>query len=902
MTMYCSDNAHPALRVSFVRAIISSAGRLRFRAPRLSRTWVIALAQAGLLLLACDQWALGQGSNPGTDENVTQIAIDSTGRIYFSGPYISLVGSSNVNRVACWWSAGSVSDLDHGVLGGNGVFALAASGTNLYVGGSFYWAGSTPVNNIARWSGDYWSALGSGAYGNVSALAAAGTNLYAGGDFLTAGGATVHSVAVWNGTYWQGLGTGIGGLWPYVNRLAVSGDTVYAGGTFTNAGGSYASHVAKWDGSAWSGLGSGLVSGPNGDPTVSALAAAGSYLYVGGCFTNAGGVPANYIARWNGTSWSALGAGMNNNVYALAISGGTVYAGGCFTNAGGSPANYIAKWDGTRWSALGTGMDGWVYALAVSGNILYAGGAFTNAGGTPAYHLAKWDGSRWAPVIMLPPRILEQPASQLAVAGTNVTLTVAADGTRTLFFQWLKNNAAITAATNATLTLTGVTVSSSGNYSVTVRNTAGSVTSSNAVLTVYVITNQLALSANGAGTFNPNYSNAWLQAGHSYTITATPGNGFAFSNWTGGSSLPLAWLTNAATLQFTMVSNLMLQANFVDTSQPTLGITNLAAGQRVTNAVFTVRGTASDNWQVSNVVCQINNSGWTNAAGTTNWSIPFTLIPGTNRFAAYAMDTTGNHSATTNSVSFQFVVTNQLGVQASGLGTISPNYSNAWLEIGRNYSMTATPGSGFIVTNWTISTNWLGGMQTNNATVQFMMSSNLTLQVTFADVTKPALTITTPVSGQRMTNALANVIGTASDNWKVAGVWYQLNSNVWNLVTTTNNYTNWTKTVTLLAGTNTIKAYAQDLGGNFSTTATLSIISSNTFKLQLTFDNQQPLKANGLTFNLELSTGLNGHVQVSSNLIDWATLTNFTGTNATLNFRDAGATNFDRRFYRAVIP
>jgi hypothetical protein len=31
-------------------------------------------------------------------------------------------------------------------------------------------------------------------------------------------------------------------------------------------------------------------------------------------------------------------------------------------------------------------------------------------------------------------------------------------------------------------------------------------------------------------------------------------------------------------------------------------------------------------------------------------------------------------------------------------------------------------------------------------------------------------------------------------------------------------------------------------------------------------------------------------------------LTNFTGTNATINFRDAAATNYRDRFYRAVVP
>jgi len=68
-------------------------------------------------------------------------------------------------------------------------------------------------------------------------------------------------------------------------------------------------------------------------------------------------------------------------VSALAVSGGTLYAGGGFTTAGGSTANSIAQWDGSSWSALGSGMNFAVNALAVSGSTLYAGGDFITAGG-----------------------------------------------------------------------------------------------------------------------------------------------------------------------------------------------------------------------------------------------------------------------------------------------------------------------------------------------------------------------------------------------------------------------------------------------------------------------------------------------------------------------------------------
>ena len=124
----------------------------------------------------------------------------------------------------------------------------------------------------------------------------------------------------------------------------MSGTDLYAGGYFTTAGGATANYIAKWDGSTWSalGLGMGGVSPPN-SPNVYALAVSGTDLYAGGNFITAGGTAVNFIAKWNGSLWSALGSGMNSNVRALALSGTDLYAAGEFTTAGGKVSAYVAK-------------------------------------------------------------------------------------------------------------------------------------------------------------------------------------------------------------------------------------------------------------------------------------------------------------------------------------------------------------------------------------------------------------------------------------------------------------------------------------------------------------------------------------------------------------------------------
>jgi hypothetical protein len=291
------------------------------------------------------------------------------------------------------------------------------SGAALYVGGSFTVAGGTPASRIAKWDGTSWSAVGSGTSGPVSALTVfddgSGPALYAAGFFSLAGGVPANAIARWDGSSWSALGQGIGnGVQGSISALATfddgSGPALYVGGFFTEAGGVPANSIARWDGTSWTALGPG-VSGSF--PAVYSLTVfddgSGSALYVGGEFTQAGANPAGRVARWDGVSWSSVGSGMTlGSVRQLESfddgTGAKLYAGGLFWLEQGSGSTFIASWDGTSWSPLAAGgVNDTVEALFSYQNgserSLYAGASYPQGKGTSdGTRIARWDGSSWS--------------------------------------------------------------------------------------------------------------------------------------------------------------------------------------------------------------------------------------------------------------------------------------------------------------------------------------------------------------------------------------------------------------------------------------------------------------------------------------------------------------------------
>jgi hypothetical protein len=79
--------------------------------------------------------------------------------------------------------------------------------------------------------------------------------------------------------------------------------------------------------------------------------------------------------------------------------------------------------------------------------------------------------------VLTPPSVATQPTGGSPYVGTTFTLSVGAQGTAPLAYQWLLNDAPITGATLSSLTLSALTTNQAGAYSVIITNSAGSITS-----------------------------------------------------------------------------------------------------------------------------------------------------------------------------------------------------------------------------------------------------------------------------------------------------------------------------------------------------------------------------------------------------------------------------------------
>lgn len=330
---------------------------------------------------------------------------------------------------------GDFDDISSTLNSGIRDFVLDRAG-GFYAGGPF----TSPQTRIMRWDGSAYSALSTGANGEVHALTLSAANvLIAGGVFTSIGGVGVTGLAYWDGAAWNGgLGSVAGGSAAVYAIVTDSSGGIWIGGSFTSVNGVAANNIAYWTGSVWVAPDTGVSS------SVFALALGSAGLYVGGGFTSVGSGPlaANGLALWNGSAWSNIGS-VNGGGYVgdiVIAPDNRVYISGGFSSIGGVTAANIAVWNGSVWSALGSGVNGAVdtTTLLNDGTILVSG-AFTSAGGLAASKSAIWNGSAWV-------------WSDLYLVGSGAINATESDG----LYEYYQGTAATTFWTSGSTTITDV--------------------------------------------------------------------------------------------------------------------------------------------------------------------------------------------------------------------------------------------------------------------------------------------------------------------------------------------------------------------------------------------------------------------------------------------------------------
>lgn len=216
-------------------------------------------------------------------------------------------------------------------------------------------------------------------------------------------------------------------------------------------------------------------------------------ILYGGTANPGGGGDDDRIWVWDGANWTARaptqkpaairGPGLAYD----SLRDETVVFGG-LALAGASDDTWI--WDGANWLPRNPANhpsprfdSPAAYHSTLRHTVLFGG---INGAGNYLNDTWLWNGTNWFDWSIAPPVIIEQPSNVTVAENDPATFIVAAFGKGLLSYQWFFNGTnAIAGATNDTLTLTDVQAANNGNYRVVVANSAGSVTSTPAILSVF---------------------------------------------------------------------------------------------------------------------------------------------------------------------------------------------------------------------------------------------------------------------------------------------------------------------------------------------------------------------------------------------------------------------------------
>jgi len=387
--------------------------------------------------------------------------------------------------------------------------------------------------------------------------------------------------------------------------------------------------------------------------------------------------------------------------------------------------------------------------------VLTLPGVTTNQAGTYYVTVTNLAGSLTSSSAMLtviaPPAITVQPTNLTVIQGSNATFGVTATGTL-LNYQWYLNSGVLTNATAATLTLTNVQPGQAGTYSVVVSNLAGSVLSSNAVLTVLV---PPAITVQPANLTVIQGSNA------TFGVTAT------------GTLLKYQWYFNSGALNNSTNSSLTLPG--VTTNQAGtyfVTVTNLAGSVTSSNALLTVIVSPAITVQPTNLIVIQGSSA---TFGVTATGTPL-------NYQWYF-----NSGVLTNATAATLTLTNVQPGQAGTYSVVVSNLAGSVLSSNAVLVVNAPP----VITQQPVSvTTNKGGSATFNVVAtgtspfgyQWKKNgSNLTNggKVSGASTSTLTLTNLNPVDAGVYTVVVSNAVGTASSIYAVLRVWTSSGAVAW---------------------------------------------------------------------------------------------------------------------------
>lgn len=263
----------------------------------------------------------------------------------------------------------------------------------LYVGGGILhhqWTFDSSM--ICRYNGSVWDTLG---YFNDKVLSIITYNdtLVATGFFTSINGVPISYIAKFDGSNWLPFGNFSYPLW----NLRIIDDTLYAMGVITQVDGLPLNGVAKWTGTNWTSF----FNCPYTDAVLDLVKFNNEFYIVGGFSTPFA------CAVYRSGSWQQVGQGFVGTftgIEKMIVYKNELYVFGIIDKPEGNVGHGTQKWNGTTWSEVGTGLQDLnnsynsfclTHDVKIHNDELYVCGVFYYAGNIPAKGIAKWDGLKW---------------------------------------------------------------------------------------------------------------------------------------------------------------------------------------------------------------------------------------------------------------------------------------------------------------------------------------------------------------------------------------------------------------------------------------------------------------------------------------------------------------------------